>query len=121
MGRFGNTVAAVAAVCVAIVKAPAAQAVPEVGMNGLCANASSLAYYISSNYPSVRSIGGVRQCDAIGDHCRGVAIDIMVGGNSALGDTIYGDLSTHMAAHSIRYLLWRVPKHFDHVHVTVRA
>ena len=109
--------AAVAAV--AVMAAPGAQAFPIVGGQGLTPSAWALAQYIEATYPGVQSIGGIRPCDAIGEHCRGVALDIMIGGNLALGDTIYADLSSHMAQHSIRYLLFRQPQHWDHIHSTV--
>lgn len=109
--------AAVAAV--AVMSAPGAQAFPIVGGQGLTPSAWALAQYIEATYPGVQSIGGIRPCDAIGDHCRGVALDIMVGSNTALGNTIYADLSSHMAEHNIKYLLWQVPSHHDHIHSTV--
>lgn len=103
----------------AVLGAPAAHSVPEVGMAGMTPAARAVASYIEANYPGVQSIGGIRPCDAIGDHCRGVALDIMIGGNMALGDAIYADLSSHMTKHGIKYLLWRQAAHFDHIHVTV--
>lgn len=104
---------------VAVMSAPGAQAFPIVGGQGLTPNAWALAQYIEATYPGVQSIGGIRPCDAIGDHCRGVALDIMIGGNMALGDAIYADMMSHQAAHAIKYCLWRVPDHFSHVHCTV--
>ena len=103
----------------AALTAPPAAAVPIVGGSGLTPSAWALAEYVRATYPGVQSIGGVRACDAIGDHCRGVALDLMIGADMALGDAIYADLSGNMAAHSIKYCLWRVPSHFNHVHVTV--
>jgi len=108
--------AAVAAV--AVMSAPGAQAMPIVGGNGLTPNAWALVQYIQNSYPGVQSIGGVR-ADPLPDHPSGHALDLMIGTNMGLGDAIYADLSSHMAAHGIRYLLWRVPSHYNHVHVTV--
>jgi len=107
----------IAITAAAIVTAPAANAMPIVGGNGLCPNAWALVSYIQDTYPGVQSIGGVR-ADRLPDHPSGHALDLMIGTDMALGDAIYADLSSHMAAHGIRYLLWRVPHHFDHVHVT---
>lgn len=109
----------IATVTAALLSAPAAQAFPIVGGQGLTPSAWALAQYIEANYPAVQSIGGIRPCDAIGDHCRGVALDIMIGTNMALGDAIYADLSSHMSQHGIRYLIWRQRDHFNHVHSTV--
>ena len=97
---------------------PAGASPPLIGGGGLTPNAVNLASYIRTTYPGVQSIGGVRPCDAVGDHCRGVALDIMVG-DMGLGDAIYSDLSNNKSAHSIKYCLWRVPEHFSHVHCTV--
>jgi hypothetical protein len=34
-------------------------------------------------------------------------------------NAIYGDLNSNKAAHSIKYCLWQVAQHYDHVHCTV--
>lgn len=94
-----------------------AAAFPEYGMGGLCPNASALANYISANYPGVQSIGGVRQ-DRLPDHPSGHAIDIMIGSNMGLGDMIASDMRSN-GNFGIKYVLWRVKDHFNHVHVTV--
>ena len=111
-------VAAVAAV--AVLAAPADQAVPIVGGSGLVPNAWAIVEYVQSNYPAVQSIGGVRACDWIGEHCRGVAVDIMVGGNIALGNQINADLLSQRGRFGIVYTLWQTDSsHADHVHVSV--
>ena len=108
-----------AAATVAVMAAPTATAAPPVvGDNGLSPNAWALVSYIQDNYPGVQSIGGVRQ-DALPDHPSGHALDMMIGTNMGLGDAIYADLTSHMAAHGIKYCLWRVASHFNHVHCTV--
>lgn len=99
--------------------APAkANAVPVIGRAGLVANANSLTDYITANYPGVLSIGGVRN-DPLPDHPSGRAIDIMVGGNTALGNAIHADLSSQQSRFGINYMLWQVAYHYDHIHVTV--
>lgn len=102
----------------ALILAPRAAAVPLVGGNGLCPNAWALAGYIQDTYPGVQSIGGVRQ-DALPDHPSGHALDIMIGSDMALGDTIAADVRAQSGRFAVRYVLWRVPNHFNHVHVTV--
>ena len=94
-----------------------ANAVPMVGMGGVCPNAWALAEYISANYP-VHSIGGVRP-DPLPDHPSGHALDLMVDGDTALGNAIYSDLSANPSRFGIKYMLWQVPAHYNHVHVTV--
>ena len=118
MGRTHHAVAAVAAVCVAIVKAPAAQAVPMIGMAGVCPNGQALASYLAATYPGILSIGGVR-ADRLPDHPSGHALDVMVGGNTALGNQIAADVRSQSGRFGVRYLLWQTVNHYDHVHVSV--
>ena len=103
---------------VAIATAPTAEAVPLIGGNGLCPNASALADYITVNYPAVRSIGGVR-ADSLPDHPSGHALDIMVGSDTALGNQIAADIRSQSARFGVEYVIWQQPAHFDHIHVTV--
>lgn len=107
-----------AAGAVAVLTAPAAQAFPIVGGQGLTPNAAALADYIQANYPGVLSIGGVR-ADALPDHPSGRAIDVIVGGNTALGNTIYADIQAQAGRFGIAYTLWQTAGHYDHIHVTV--
>lgn len=93
-------------------------AIPTVGMGGLVPDARALAAYIIATYPGVQSIGGVR-ADPIPDHPSGHAIDIMIGSDMALGDAINADVQSQSGRFNVRYTMWRVPSHFNHVHVTV--
>lgn len=93
-------------------------AVPTVGMAGLIPDAKALAAYIIATYPGVQAIGGVR-ADPIPDHPSGHAIDIMIGSDMALGDAINADVQSQSGRFHVRYTMWRVPSHFNHVHVTV--
>ena len=95
-----------------------AQAVPLVGGGGLVPNARALASYIQSTYPGVTSIGGVRH-DPLPYHPSGHEIDIMIGSNMGLGDTIAADIRSQSGNFGVSYILWRVNQHFDHIHVTV--
>ena len=92
--------------------------IPTVGMGGLVPDARALAAYIMAAYPGVQSIGGVR-ADPIPDHPSGHAIDIMIGSDMSLGDAINADVHSQSARFNVRYTMWRVPSHFNHVHVTV--
>ena len=100
-----------------LITAPTANAVPLVGGSGLCSNASTLASYIMDTYPGVQSIGGVR-ADRLPDHPSGHALDIMVG-NMGLGDSIAADVKSQSDRFGVKYVLWRVKDHFNHVHVSV--
>ena len=115
MNKFA--VATIAAGLIATSSATAA-AFPEVGMGGLCPNARSLAAYITDTYPGVQSIGGVRP-DSRPDHPSGHALDIMIGSNMGLGDAINADVQGQSGRFGVVYTMWRVPSHFNHVHVTV--
>jgi hypothetical protein len=111
-----KTAAALAAAL--IMTAAPAQAVPIVGGQGLTPNAWALAQYIQTNYPGVQSIGGVRH-DPLPDHPSGRAVDIMVGGNTALGNQIYNDIMSNPNRWGISYALWQTDYHYDHLHITV--
>jgi peptidoglycan DL-endopeptidase CwlO len=93
-------------------------AIPTVGMGGLAPNARTLAAYIIATYPGVQTIGGVR-ADALPDHPSGHAIDIMIGSDMALGDAINADVQAQAGRFGVKYTMWRVANHFNHVHVTV--
>ena len=92
--------------------------VPIMGMQGLKPNAVALAEYVSATYPAVRVIGGVRY-DPLPDHPSGHAIDIMTDTNTALGNEIYADIISQRDRFGIRYTLWQVANHYDHIHITV--
>lgn len=92
--------------------------VPTVGMGGLVPNARALAAYIANTYPGVQAIGGVRS-DPLPDHPSGHAIDIMTGWDMGLGDAINADVQSQAGRFGVKYTLWRVANHFNHVHVTV--
>lgn len=92
--------------------------IPTVGMAGLVPNARILVAYIMATYPGVQTIGGVRS-DPLPDHPSGHAIDIMIGSDMALGDAINADVQSQAARFGVKYTMWRVANHFNHVHVTV--
>lgn len=91
--------------------------VPTVGMGGLVPNARLLAQYVMATFPGVQSIGGVRS-DALPDHPSGHAIDIMIN-DMGLGDAIDAAIQSQAGRFGVAYTMWRVPDHFNHVHVTV--
>ncbi len=111
----------VAAVGVATHQAATAGAYPAmIGTAGLTPNAANLAQYIAGAYPGVSSIGGVRP-DPFPDHPAGRAIDVIVGGNTALGDQIYADIMGDAGRFEITYALWQTDAHWDHIHFSVRG
>jgi hypothetical protein len=114
-----NKIALISMTAALLAVSPAtASAFPQVGMNGLCPNARSLAAYITETYPGVQSIGGVR-ADSRPDHPSGHALDIMIGSDMGLGDAINADVQSQSERFGVQYTMWRVADHFNHVHVTV--
>lgn len=77
-----------------------------------------LLHHVEEAFPEVPDIGGWRP-DRIPDHPSGRALDIMVYGDMELGDRIAADLNEHQGEYHIRYILWRVSNHFNHVHACV--
>ena len=114
----GSLLGLVAATAAPPILIPKAGAVPLIGGNGLVPNAANLANYIRGAYPGVLSIGGVRQ-DSRPDHPSGRAIDVMVGGNTALGNAIHADILSQAGNFGVSYTMWQVSQHFDHIHITV--
>jgi hypothetical protein len=106
----------IAAAVVTVAAAPPANAVPVVGGNGLTPNAWNVVQYVRDNFPGVQSIGGVRACDWVGEHCSGRAVDVMVGGNASLGTAVNNAVR---GLAGVKYTLWQVANHYDHVHVGV--
>jgi hypothetical protein len=103
---------------VATVTTPNAKATWDPDESPLQPDTVDLLHYVNENYPEVPSIGGYRP-DRIPDHPSGRALDIMTGGDMGLGDRIAADLREHQGDLHIRYILWRVPSHFDHIHACV--
>ncbi|MEU9805425.1 hypothetical protein [Mycobacterium sp. NPDC050853] len=103
---------------------------PKGSKAGLQPGASQLWDFITTNFPEVREIGGVRQ-DAIADHPSGRALDIMVGNDKALGDRINQSIRANAPALGLDSTIWRdkwedlggnsstVAGHQDHVHAKV--
>jgi peptidoglycan DL-endopeptidase CwlO len=77
-----------------------------------------LLVWVNEHFPEVPDIGGYRP-DRIPDHPSGRALDIMVYGDTELGDRIYHSLLDNQQELHIRYLLWQVPNHYNHIHACV--
>ena len=74
--------------------------------DGLNPGAAWLKDYIMKNY-GVSDIGGRRSEDGYGEHSSGNAMDIMVGGNTALGNQIAGFLKTNKDTLGIDGMIWQ--------------
>lgn len=88
-----------------------------VGRQGLTPAAQRALEFVNLNFPEVTLVGGVRP-DPIPDHPSGRALDIMVP-NLAVGDAVFRVLSDNKKRLGVRYMLWRKPQHFDHIHLCV--
>lgn len=111
--RLGLTAAALS-----IFLAPAAHATHLPDESRLQPDTIDLLHHVEEAFPEVPDIGGWRP-DRIADHPSGRALDIMIGNDMELGDRIAADLNEHRDEYHIRYILWRVPSHFNHVHACV--
>jgi hypothetical protein len=104
----------------------------------LVPNAENLKGIIEQSFPGV-NVGGYRAPDGFNEHSSGEALDIMVGGNKALGDQINQFLLQNADALGVQYDLWQqtqwnpdgsssamedrgdaTANHRDHVHARVR-
>lgn len=76
---------------------------------------------ITAAVPGITAIGGraARPHNPTSCHPSGLALDLMVYGNTALGDRIYAYARAHKAELGVTTLLWQVPDHYDHVHASV--
>jgi uncharacterized protein YgiM (DUF1202 family) len=107
--------------------------------DGLTPDAIRVHRAVCAEFPSVSSYGGTR--GGGGAHAEGRALDIMVGGNSSLGDAIADFVRSHYKALGVSEVIWQqriwtvqrssegwrpmedrgspTANHMDHVHVTV--
>lgn len=108
--------------------------------NGLQPNAVALERAIRANFPQVKDIGGWRPPDGYNEHSSGTALDIMVGGDKALGDRINQWLLANSNTFGLQYDLWQqrqwnpdgstsgmedrgspTQNHRDHIHARVKG
>jgi hypothetical protein len=76
---------------------------------------------ILAAFPQVKSVLGVggRAGNPNSCHPRGLAIDLIVGTDKALGDRLYAFvIARRSALGATPVVLWQVADHFDHVHVS---
>lgn len=96
---------------------------PLFNQRNLCPNAVALGEYLADTYPELEIIGGWRN-DRLPDHPSGHALDVMIPNYSSpagheLGDRINADLLAQRDRFGVKYTLWQVRDHYNHVHVTV--
>jgi hypothetical protein len=101
-----------------VLAAPAANATVDPDESMLRPDTITLLNHVNNTFPEVPEIGGWRR-DALPDHPSGRALDIMVYGDTDLGNRVAEDLRENQAEYHIRYILWQVPNHYNHVHACV--
>lgn len=102
-------------------------AVPVLTSNSKCSNIGlqptpkAACNTILAAFPQVQSVLGVggRAGNPNSCHPKGLAIDLIVGTNKALGDKLFAFvIARRSALGATPVVLWQVPDHFDHVHVS---
>jgi hypothetical protein len=76
---------------------------------------------ILAAFPQIKSVLGVgsRPDNPTSCHPKGLAIDFMVGTDKALGDRLFAFITANrIALGASPVILWQVPDHLDHVHVS---
>jgi len=84
---------------------------------GVLPNVVAACNQIVAAFPELGTIGGRAARANASCHPSGQALDLMVTSN-ALGDRISAYAKAHKAELGIALILWEVPNHFDHVHLS---
>lgn len=103
---------------------PVPQVLPK--LLGLCSGLNVLSQVSAGCNDILRAVPGVTQTigraqrpnNPTSCHPKGLALDLMVYGNGALGDRLAAYARVNKTRLGITTILWRVPDHFDHVHLS---
>ena len=92
-------------------------ACPSFGFNGVAAHVARAGHHLQERF-GVEDVGGVakRPGNPSSDHPRGYALDFMV--DRSTGDALAAYAEEHAEELGIKYILWRVANHYDHVHIS---
>lgn len=95
-------------------------ACPSAGFNGVASHVARAGHHLQEQF-GVEDVGGVakRPGNPSSDHPRGYALDFMV--DRSTGDALAAYAEEHAEALGIKYILWRVANHYDHVHISFTA
>ncbi len=98
---------------------PAQKCIPKPGVPK--AIALTVFHDVSSRFPFVFNLGisvvkKIKGTDTWSQHSFGNAVDIGVR-SLKQGDAVYGWLKARQGRYKIAHLLWRIPDHYNHVHV----
>ncbi len=92
---------------------------PTEGFGGVKPHVAQAGWHLSIVFGIPESrIGGVasRPGNSSSDHPRGYALDFMV--DNATGDALAAYAEEHTEELAVKYILWQVPDHYDHVHIS---
>lgn len=98
-------------------RSESSEACPSSGFNGVKPHVARAGYHLRQRF-GVEDVGGVakRPGNPSSDHPRGYALDFMV--DRSTGDALAAYAEEHSEALGIKYILWRVANHYDHVHIS---
>lgn len=92
---------------------------PTEGFGGVDSHVAQAGYHLLAVFGlSESNVGGLasRPGNSSSDHPLGLALDFMVDGST--GDALAAYAEEHTAELGITYVLWQVPAHYDHVHIS---
>lgn len=95
---------------------------PTSGFGGVRPHVAQAGYHLIEVFGlSESAVGGVasRPSNPSSDHPRGLALDFTVGNET--GDALAAYAEQNADALGINYILWQVPAHYDHVHISFNA
>ena len=120
--RFATVVAAVAFTFVTpFASSASAASSPAANRGGVAPGVNNTAMQIAlgSGFSGVMLGRGKRPGNPTSDHPRGRAVDYMVSSRSE-GDRLAAYARANAKKLGVKYVLWRVKNHYDHVHVSFK-
>lgn len=87
------------------------------GFNGVASHVAQAGHLLQDRF-GVEDVGGVasRPGNSASDHPRGYALDFMV--DEETGDALAAYAEEHSEELGIKYIMWQVADHYDHVHIS---
>jgi hypothetical protein len=109
-----------------VVKPPALPPVKVPNLSPVCNGINVLSQVTKACNDILGAVSGITSVGGRGSrpdnptscHPLGLALDLMVGRNRVLGDLIYAYVKLNKTRLGITTILWRVPDHYDHVHLS---
>lgn len=95
---------------------------PTEGFGGVDPHVAQAGHHLITVFGMSESeVGGVasRPGNPSSDHPRGLALDFMV--DTSTGNALAAYAEEHADELGISYIMWQVPAHYDHVHISFRS